>query len=302
MTLHTSALFASPRGVISYPIWWEFVFNGVDYYSLDRAFRRAEGPVAYYILINGVAFSPANSATFEERKPTLPSSTVGYVERYLDKLNSGQAFSPLQLYALGRESQPKTEDWKQLADTAANRSLRRDNQKKYLEAHPEEDPKREAKEAESAEHTGSCGYCIRSGLAVSSKGRLSTHGYTRPGYGFIQGKCPGSGMKPFEVSQETLLLLIEHVKLRLEQLDYDLQEGLLSAKEVVLEYPVEKRKSGGRRVVETAYKTVKRGEPGFAEAQESAIKAARGQQHKLETLLEQAEEIKRTNKLRGFLV
>ncbi|WNM70222.1 hypothetical protein [Myxococcus phage Mx1] len=48
--------------------------------------------------------------------------------------------------------------------------------------------------------TGTCQCCFNAQKVV--KGHISLHGYTRPGWGFINGRCRGSGYKPFEVTCE----------------------------------------------------------------------------------------------------
>lgn len=57
--------------------------------------------------------------------------------------------------------------------------------------------------------TGTCGFCERKGFTLDDLGRLSKHGYRRPGDGFLVGSCPGSHRKCLELSPETLDLFIQ---------------------------------------------------------------------------------------------
>lgn len=54
---------------------------------------------------------------------------------------------------------------------------------------------------------GLCQLCQQS--VRCPNGKLSHHGYKRPGIGYIHGSCPATGMKPWEVSPETGELGIE---------------------------------------------------------------------------------------------
>lgn len=49
------------------------------------------------------------------------------------------------------------------------------------------------------EGTGTCPVCFRN-VKLSGPGLVVLHGYKRPGYGMTEGKCPGVGYPPFELS------------------------------------------------------------------------------------------------------
>ena len=49
------------------------------------------------------------------------------------------------------------------------------------------------------EGTGTCPVCFRN-VKISGSGSIMLHGYKRPGYGMTEGKCPGVGYPPFELS------------------------------------------------------------------------------------------------------
>jgi hypothetical protein len=57
--------------------------------------------------------------------------------------------------------------------------------------------------------TGTCQICERT-LKVN-RGKISLHGYNRPGHGYIQGRCPGSGQPPWEVSSDALRRFVDDV-------------------------------------------------------------------------------------------
>lgn len=50
-------------------------------------------------------------------------------------------------------------------------------------------------------HIGTCGFCQQQ--VKCPGGELAHHGYKRPGYGYIEGGCPGTKHPPYEVSPET---------------------------------------------------------------------------------------------------
>lgn len=50
-------------------------------------------------------------------------------------------------------------------------------------------------------NTGTCGACDGN-VKRDARGRMVHHGYTRPGYGYIVGDCPGVGQLPHELSPE----------------------------------------------------------------------------------------------------
>lgn len=52
-----------------------------------------------------------------------------------------------------------------------------------------------------ARSIGTCGFCEQE--VKCPRGTLAHHGYRRPGYGYIEGSCPGTHHPPFEVSPKT---------------------------------------------------------------------------------------------------
>jgi hypothetical protein len=48
---------------------------------------------------------------------------------------------------------------------------------------------------------GTCGLCDQKVKCPNDK--LAHHGYKRPGYGYIEGSCPGTGLPPIEISPAT---------------------------------------------------------------------------------------------------
>lgn len=51
------------------------------------------------------------------------------------------------------------------------------------------------------DQTGSCPVCFKN-VKLSPRNTIVLHGYTRPGYGQVEGNCPGVGKPPFEISSE----------------------------------------------------------------------------------------------------
>lgn len=62
---------------------------------------------------------------------------------------------------------------------------------------------------------GYCYACGRAGFKLNGAGRLSRHGYRRPGWGYDVGGCPGSGLTP----EETLHKAIAGARRDLDRLD-----------------------------------------------------------------------------------
>lgn len=62
-------------------------------------------------------------------------------------------------------------------------------------------------------NTGTCGVCFKN-VKLSDRGRIVLHGYRRPGWGSVEGQCPGTDLPPFEVSPEAtdryLRAILEH--------------------------------------------------------------------------------------------
>jgi hypothetical protein len=56
-------------------------------------------------------------------------------------------------------------------------------------------------------HEGECGVCERWFSLGLNNERLALHGFARPGYGWLVGKCPGENRLPVERSKETIEIL-----------------------------------------------------------------------------------------------
>ena len=69
---------------------------------------------------------------------------------------------------------------------------------------------------QKSEHMGTCQVCFR--LQKAPKDRLSLHGYTRPGDGFLNGECIGSRELPYELSCETTKRVLANLETHLSQL------------------------------------------------------------------------------------
>jgi len=63
----------------------------------------------------------------------------------------------------------------------------------------------------SKNHSATCACCFNS-QKVKPVGTMFKHGYTRPGYGYILGGCPGDGFAPYEVSVEGTVYMLGLVK------------------------------------------------------------------------------------------
>jgi SHS2 domain-containing protein len=62
--------------------------------------------------------------------------------------------------------------------------------------------------------------CERNDLTVDNKKQqLSLHGFERPGDGWIVGRCPGSKMRPVELSPETIELVRDWSRQRAEAME-----------------------------------------------------------------------------------
>lgn len=69
---------------------------------------------------------------------------------------------------------------------------------------------------------GTCGVCLKA-IKVPNN-LLALHGYSRPGYGYIQGRCPGSGHLPWEVSPITGEIARDYFQGLMNQLSKDIQK------------------------------------------------------------------------------
>lgn len=131
-----------------------------------------------------------------------------------------------------------------------------------MEAHAPAQPR-------SRDNTGTCGCCW--GNYKLEGGRLVLHGYQRPGWGEIHGRCIGVGLQPLETSPET-------AKLMRKTLD-----GWIAKKKEFLARVAAgevTEVSAGR--LGTKIQWVKKGEPGFDRILEEHVKDARRELVKLE--------------------
>lgn len=71
-----------------------------------------------------------------------------------------------------------------------------------------------------------CPCCIRK-IAIDKDDKIVHHGYTRPGWGSIQGDCLGVGLKPLEVSNEGLKHLLKRYKEDVTHFEKSLQNKSL---------------------------------------------------------------------------
>lgn len=60
--------------------------------------------------------------------------------------------------------------------------------------------------------TGTCPVCFRN-VKLSGSGSIMLHGYNRPGYGMIHGKCFGVGYPPFELSVKGVVAFLDQLVL-----------------------------------------------------------------------------------------
>lgn len=100
----------------------------------------------------------------------------------------------------------------------------------------------ETKGKQKSEHMGTCQVCFR--LQKAPKDRLSLHGYTRPGDGFLNGECIGSRELPYELSCEITKHVLANLETHLSQLkEYFTKLKNRKVSEFVWEY---KAKENGR--------------------------------------------------------
>ncbi len=60
-------------------------------------------------------------------------------------------------------------------------------------------------------HSATCACCFNN-QKVKPTGTMFKHGYTRPGYGYILGGCPGDMFAPYEVSVEGTVYMLDLIK------------------------------------------------------------------------------------------
>lgn len=73
-----------------------------------------------------------------------------------------------------------------------------------------------ATKVEKGSPTGTCQCCFGAFKLPRGKGKLSHHGYKRPGYGYDVGYCMGEGQLPYEKSCEVTRALMHRVSNYLE--------------------------------------------------------------------------------------
>ncbi len=64
----------------------------------------------------------------------------------------------------------------------------------------------------TTEGTGTCPVCFRNMKFVTGTQKMTLHGYSRPGHGYITGSCFGVRRDPFELSPEGTKLYVEELK------------------------------------------------------------------------------------------
>jgi len=88
--------------------------------------------------------------------------------------------------------------------------------------------------ATKTRHIGTCAYCGQS--VKCPRGKLAHHGYRRPGYGYIEGSCPGTHHEPYEVSPKTAELGVNQYNHEVDSLKNRLREHA-KATEITLKGP-----------------------------------------------------------------
>jgi hypothetical protein len=140
---------------------------------------------------------------------------------------------------------------------------------------------------ESAIIDCTCQICSRT-LALHN-GRVSLHGYERPGYGFIQGACRGSQRKPWEVSKDAVGEWIAELRGMVAR-----ARELLDSVPGRTEYGVEERavdEQGswlydmvrGKRVARMRIVTVTEADPRFAKARADYVTGLEDRIRRLES-------------------
>lgn len=119
--------------------------------------------------------------------------------------------------------------------------------------------------------SGTCQICAGNQALVS--GKIALHGYQRPGLGFIQGRCRGSGELPFEVSCEVLRGWIAMLRRRLTEAHDSLAKVPVRDSFTITE-------SRGRNRPPMVV-VVRRGEPRFGSARDAT---ARALEHEIRSL------------------
>jgi hypothetical protein len=80
---------------------------------------------------------------------------------------------------------------------------------------------RDTSHMRTKENTGTCPVCFRN-VKLSSSKRIVLHGYKRPGWGQLEGECPGFRYPPFEISNEGT----KHYLVSLVRYEKGLEKGL----------------------------------------------------------------------------
>ncbi len=74
---------------------------------------------------------------------------------------------------------------------------------------------------QATRHEGLCGFCGKRQRVQNEK--LVLHGYKRPGHGSTEGRCPGAGLSPMEISPETAQRAIEWLSEQIQDAKKQLQ-------------------------------------------------------------------------------
>lgn len=117
------------------------------------------------------------------------------------------------------------------------------------------------------ENTGTCPVCFNE--QKLNGGFMVLHGYSRPGHGYVEGKCFGVGFEPFEKSSKGTVKWVEKLKNFLANSKKSLKE-LKSGKVKTLSYPV--RFKAGRPELET----IEPGHKNWSQALDNATRKVEG--------------------------
>lgn len=133
---------------------------------------------------------------------------------FLDLEDNGKPSPGLWTWLYKRGVDKQAQDW-----MASSGQTAKDAQKKALKGYA------------ANEVIGTCGIC--NNIQKLRKGELVLHGYSRPGYGWIQGECFGVGYKAWELSSESGVAYIESLVKSIPQ-----QKAKLDWVKQVTEYEV----------------------------------------------------------------
>ncbi|AVH85000.1 hypothetical protein RsoM2USA_71 [Ralstonia phage RsoM2USA] len=143
-----------------------------------------------------------------------------------------------------------------------------------------ETPEKRKRVERTRENTGTCGICCKE-QKLSKQGNLVHHGFTKPGFGYIQGDCFGVGFKPYELSAQACKSYIEVLTRMMNDNKAALrrhQNGeILTLSVQTKTYKI----IMGHKVYDT--KLVNKGTPEFDQAQKIMIAKLQGEIRKLQT-------------------